>query len=88
MCSSDLFEYINAENIHYIGGFEDRYKMYYLGKACRSFLDITLPKEQVYKIEVIDIWEMTRTVVHTQASEKIRIKLPGKMGLCVLATRV
>jgi hypothetical protein len=47
-----------------------------------------LPENGVYKIEVIDIWEMTRTVLLERSSGKVKLSLPGKEGIAVLVTRL
>lgn len=65
----------------------ENHRLQYLGKACQAWLNMFLP-EGDYKIEVIDTWEMTRKTVSECANGNIRIELPGKEGMAVLATRI
>ena len=44
-----------------------------------------LPEEHSYSVEVIDIWEMTRETVLTGVSGAVRVPMPGKEGIVVLA---
>ncbi|MEH7545699.1 DUF5060 domain-containing protein [Neobacillus vireti] len=70
------------------GGYGDKYIITYLGRECRCFLDMELPENgEEYSIEVIDIWEMTRETVLERAKGKVRVNLPGKEGIAVIATR-
>ena len=48
--------------------------------------DIILPENRKYKLEVIDVWDMTREVISESASGRVEFKLPGKEGMAVLAT--
>ena len=47
-----------------------------------------LPEDKEYKVELIDVWEMTRTTVQESASGKITVRLPGREGMAVLITRM
>lgn len=60
----------------------------YLGIHCNAMLDWSLPETGKYDIEIIDVWEMTRKKVMYNVSGKIRVNLPGKEGIAVLAKRV
>ena len=51
----------------------------------RDFLD--LPETATYRVEVIDTWEMTWTVVMEDATGRTEIKLPNKEGMAVLAVK-
>lgn len=67
---------------------EDIYLKYLGGQACRLAI-IHLPKtENQFKIEVIDSWNMERTVVEEAVSGNVRVKLDGKEGIAILATRM
>lgn len=65
---------------------EDAYIRYYR-RQCSCIGELNLPENGSYKVEVIDIWEMTRTPVLSGANGKIRVTLPGKEGIAILATR-
>lgn len=66
---------------------EDAYLAYY-GRHCTAVGDITLPETNTYRIEVIDVWEMTRKTILTGVNGKVDLKLPGKEGIAVLATKM
>lgn len=63
------------------------FRLQYLGRACPVILDIALPKVGKYRVEVIDIWEMTRTVIADNVNGVKRVKLPGKEGMAIFVTR-
>lgn len=62
--------------------------IWYYGRTCPAFNYITLPEGGSYRVEVIDAWEMTRTTVLEDARGTVRVDLPGKEGIAVLAVRV
>lgn len=64
------------------------HRLQYMGRHCPAFADMQLPEDGLYRIEVIDVWEMTRNTVMTQVSGKVKIPLPGKEGIAVLVTRL
>lgn len=66
----------------------DKAFLTYCGRHCVSYVDMELPENKKYKVEVIDVWNMTRNTISTDASGKIRIKMPGIEGMAVLATEV
>ncbi len=68
----------------HIGG--DIYLRYY-GEKCPRYISIRLPQDYTYKVEIIDVWDMTRSTVNENASGKTPLTLPGKGGIAVLATR-
>ena len=43
-----------------------------------------LDESKKWKVEVIDIDEMTRTVVADGVTGKVRVDLPGKVGIAIL----
>ena len=50
-----------------------------------ALLEWTLPEGHRYRVEVIDVWNMTRETVLTKAGGDIEIRLPGREGMAVLA---
>lgn len=66
---------------------EDYYIGYY-GHHCNGIATWKLPEDHQYKIEIIDMWNMTREVTMTGVSGKFDIKMPGKEGIAVLASRI
>lgn len=59
----------------------------YCGRQCPGSLTVELPTEGYYRIEVIDVWEMTRNTVLGNVNGQIQVPLPGKEGIAVLAKR-
>lgn len=64
---------------------EDAYLRYY-GRQCVGNAVLKLPQDISYKVEVIDAWEMTREEVAYGVSGEVKVALPGKEGMAVLAT--
>ena len=54
---------------------------------CYQEKTLELPADKRYRVEWIDTWEMTRVLAVNGASGKTTIRLPGKEGIAVLATR-
>ncbi|MGC6176865.1 DUF5605 domain-containing protein [Lacrimispora sp. 38-1] len=68
--------------------FADDYRLEYLGRSCPVFARVNLPKDGQYRVEVIDIWAMTRTMIAEGISGQVKIGLPGKEGIAILITRM
>lgn len=66
---------------------QEAYLSYY-GRQCAAEGHLELPKEAAYDVEVIDIWEMTRVKALEGVSGQVKVSLPGKEGIAVLAVRV
>lgn len=60
----------------------------YFGIQCAAVASIKLPKDHKYKVEMIDVWEMTRKTLIEEASGSTALELPGKEGIAVLATKI
>ena len=45
-------------------------------------------EDKYYRVELIDVWNMIRTVLNENAFGTTMLHLPGKEGLAVLATRI
>ncbi len=59
----------------------------YMGRQCAAWTQMQLSESSSYDVEVIDIWEMTRTKVLSHVSGNVTVPLPGKEGIAVLARR-
>ena len=70
-----------------LGAYEDRAYLKYYDIQCTMTGTLALPEEGSYTVEVIDTWEMTRTIVMAGACGKVEFPLPGKEGMAVLAVR-
>lgn len=78
-----MMEFMTQPVIHC----SDEVFLTYLGDACTIYTVMDLPGTQEYTIEIIDVWEMTRTVVQEHAKGKTPVQLPGKAGIAVMARR-
>lgn len=66
---------------------QEAYLTYY-GRQCMGNAIVNLPQDMDYKVEVIDVWDMTREEVAYGVRGEVRVVLPGKEGMAVLATRI
>lgn len=66
---------------------EEAYLRYY-ERECTSIGVMELPKKGNYRVEVIDTWEMTRMVAAENVSGVVKVTLPGKEGMALLATKM
>ncbi len=66
---------------------QEAYLAYY-GRHCTAEGELALPEEYTYAVEVLDVWEMSRKTVLTGVSGKVKLTLPGKEGIAVLAKRI
>lgn len=69
-------------------GRNEGHRILYLGRQCACYFELALPEKGEYRVEVIDIWEMTRRTVLKAAHGKVRIELPAKEGIALLVTRL
>lgn len=79
---------LNWKNARYTGCVKDEVFLRYFGEACPVVGVIHLPMERQYRIEMIDVWEMTRTTILSSASGKTTFNLPGKAGIAVICIRM
>ena len=49
---------------------------------------MNLPKDKVYRAELIDVWNMTREVIAQNISGETKLTLPGRDNLALLITRI
>ena len=68
------------------GRFEEKTYLKYYARTCPAVGKLQLPEDKTYRVEVLDVWEMTRKTICESASGETEIKLPGKEGIAVLAT--
>lgn len=69
-------------------GRNEGHRVLYLSRQCARFTELSLPENGEYRVEVIDVWEMTRTTAHEAAHGKVRVQLPAKEGMALLVTRL
>lgn len=66
---------------------EEAYLTFYDLRTCVQDV-LELPEEHIYRVELLDVWEMTRTILTEQASGRTELQLPGKEDMAVLAVRI
>ncbi|MBQ7057846.1 MAG: DUF5060 domain-containing protein [Firmicutes bacterium] len=82
----ELTRHVDAE-AEFVGATDDRRVfLFYYGTDCHARVTIDLPEDRVYKVEVLDAWNMTRMLANNAASGKTVIRLPGHEYMAVLAT--
>lgn len=59
--------------------------LYYYGRTCPFEGVLQLPETGPYQVEIIDIWEMSRRTVMTNAKGTTHVPLPAKEGMAILA---
>ena len=65
----------------------DQVFLAYLGDACTICGMMELPQTGKYRVDVIDVWEMTRKTVLEEVNGSVQVPLPGKTGMAVLAVK-
>lgn len=65
----------------------EKFLMKYLERMRPCMAHLDLPKEGKWTVEVIDTWEMTRTVALRGVSGKVKVDLPSKEGIALLALK-
>ncbi|MCR5273386.1 MAG: DUF4038 domain-containing protein [Lachnospiraceae bacterium] len=66
---------------------DDSHILFYYGTECSSRVDIELPKDKKYKVDVIDVWNMTRKTFSEGASGTFEVRLPGHEYMAVLCEK-
>ena len=61
--------------------------LYYYARTCPCMAHIELPGDGGYKVEVLDVWEMTRYTAMENAQGSVTVRLPSKEGIAVCAVR-
>ena len=69
------------------GHYGDQAFIRYYDEQCTCEGTLELPEEGSYTVEVIDSWEMTRTAVLENAHGTVRVPMPSKPGMALLATK-
>ena len=82
----ELPDFYNSEFVYQGHCGEEAYLTFYDRRTCAEDI-LELPKTHTYRVELVDIWEMSRTVLLENASGKIKLPLPGREGMAVLAVK-
>lgn len=59
----------------------------YYERNCTTEGELELDETCRYDVEVIDIWAMTRTTVLENVTGKVKVPMPGKEGIAILARK-
>ena len=86
MNSQKAKDQIKSEMMQPIGRHPD-FRLIYLGRSARSYSHLSLPANGSYNVELLDIWDMTRTPSLNGVSGDVYVHLPGKEGTAILITR-
>lgn len=66
----------------------ESFRLLYLGHARPSRMQINLPDSGNWRVEIIDIWEMTRSLLAEGVKGSFTAGLPAKEGIAVLMRRL
>ena len=64
-----------------------QFRLLYLGHACPSRMHMQLPDDGSWKVELIDVWNMTRNLLIEGVRGNICLGLPAKEGMALLAVK-
>ena len=82
----DFAFHLGSEHV-WISHVGEKAYLWFNDLQCYAEQTLELPENAHYRIDVIDTWEMTRTVVNEDVSGNTKIRLPGKEGIAVLAIK-
>lgn len=82
----ELIDFCNSEFVYQGHCGEDAYLTFYDRRTCAEDV-LELPETHSYKIELIDTWDMTRTVLAEKAKGSTKLSLPGREGMAVLVLK-
>ncbi len=66
----------------------EKYSLEYFGRIRPVYKDLQLREDRTYRVEMIDSWEMTRSIAAEKICGNVRIELPGKEGIALLVTEI
>ena len=81
-------ELSQAKDACYYGQCGEQAYIKYFARQCAALCSLTLPEDKKYEVEIIDVWEMTRTTVLEEACGWVEVRLPGKEGIAVMAKQL
>ena len=87
MCEADRLTHMQADH-NWTSHFEDDVFIKFFDLQTAAEFPFDLPVDKLYRVELIDVWEMTRTIVMENISGRTTVRLPGKEGMAVLITRL
>jgi hypothetical protein len=69
----------------FMGCYEDLAYLRYYERKCPATGVLQLPEDKMYRVEVINVWNMTRNTVESGVNGQVEVELPGKEGIALLA---
>lgn len=66
---------------------DDAFLVFYDLRTCAK-AELQLPDDKKYKLELIDVWNMTRQVIKKEISGRVEFDMPGEEGYAVLAKKI
>jgi hypothetical protein len=67
---------------------EPNFYLFYLAYQQPAYIEVELPEEFQYEVEIVDTWNMTNTKYPEIVSGKCKINLPGKTHLAVICRKI
>ena len=86
--NQDELTRLAAVTKNFVGHVGEDVYLHYLERQCASSVTMQLPAGKAYRVEVINVWAMSRTVFCESVSGPVEVTLPGQEGIAVLATRI
>lgn len=59
----------------------------YTERKCAAITDFNLPDEYLYDVYLIDVWNMTKERILSKVGGSLKVKLPGKEGMALMAVK-
>ena len=73
-----------ATEFSYMGRYKDEAFLIFYDQRCCARDTLALPNNRTYRVELIDIWNMSRDVIAKHVCGKTDIYLPAKEDMAVL----
>ncbi len=81
-----ILDKIKSNN--YCGRIGKEVYLVYFGHHCNGTYTWLLPEDEKYEIDLVDMWDMTRTRVADNVCGSVKIEMPGKEGMALIAKKI
>ncbi|MGN0746023.1 MAG: DUF5605 domain-containing protein [Aristaeellaceae bacterium] len=85
MKEQDRWAHLNGEHTWQARCGDDCLLIFF-DRQCHAEKPLDLPEGRQYRVEIIDVWNMTREVFAERASGHVTVRLPGRESMAILAT--
>ena len=85
MAPRDRVAHLTADHAWEARCGEEAYLVYFDLQCCGEWT-LRLPEDKTYRVDMIDTWEMTRETLLENARGTVKLRLPGREGMALLAT--